>query len=289
MVGYAKVNSEKLLILGCGDLGRRLAGELAPLGYEVVGARRSPPEDSETLGYRAVDTADVEHLKAVLAEGFDVVVVTMTPSERGDEGYRRAYVQTCENLVRGLEAVAHKPRLILYVSSTGVYGQSDGEWVDEASPTVPARASGDRLLEAEGVIANSGFAHCIVRFSGIYGPGRSQFVERVRQGRATLSGRFTNRIHVQDCAGVMAHLIERQRVGEPIDSLYLASDNAPVPMAEVVSWLAMELGVDSARFAPGEGGLGKRCDNRRLRDTGYEFRYPDYRAGFSELLRNRQI
>ncbi|WP_036188121.1 SDR family oxidoreductase [Marinimicrobium agarilyticum] len=284
MIGYAKVNSEKLLMVGCGDLGRRLAHRLAPKGYEATGLRRHPPADTETLRYHAADTADPEAMKQILAAGFDVIVVTMTPSERGDEGYRRAYVQTCENLAAGLKAVGKTPRLILYVSSTGVYGQNEGEWVDESSPTEPNRASGERLLEAERVIANSGFAHCIVRFSGIYGPGRNRLLDQVRRGRATLSGRYTNRIHAEDCAGVMAHLIERHRLGESVAPLYLASDCEPAPMAEVVNWLSMHLKVDKARFAPDEGGQGKRCLNRRLRDTDYEFLYPDYRAGYKALL-----
>lgn len=291
MIEDAKVNSQKLLIIGCGDLGRRLAGQLAPLGYSVTGLRRHPPEDSAELSYRAVDTAEAGALARVLGEGFDVIVVTMTPGERGDEAYRRAYVQTCENLIAGLGKQKQTPRLILYVSSTGVYGQSQGEWVDENSPTEPPRASGQRLLEAEQVIAGSGYPHVIVRFSGIYGPGRRHLIDQVRMGRAKLSGRYTNRIHADDCAGVMTHLIERQHYGEaiehcgePIKSLYLASDNEPAPMAEVVNWLAMQLEVDRARFDPDSGGLGKRCSNQRLRESGYQFRYPDYRAGYGALL-----
>jgi nucleoside-diphosphate-sugar epimerase len=284
MIGYAKVNSEKLLIVGCGDLGQRLAARLAPEGYAITGVRRQPPENTNDVTYVAGDTADASSLKAIVSEGFDVIVVTMTPSERGDEGYRQAYVQTCQHLVAGLKATAQKPRLLLYVSSTGVYGQSEGEWVDESSPTEPKRDSGRRLLEAEGIITKSGLPHCIVRFSGIYGPGRNRFVEQVRQGRATLSARYTNRIHSEDCAGVMAHLIERQRQGKPIAPLYLASDCAPTPMAEVVNWLSMQLRVNEARFAPEPKGRGKRCLNRRLRDSGYEFQYPDYRAGYTALL-----
>lgn len=285
MIEDAKVNSEKLLIVGCGDLGRRLAARLAPAGYRITGLRRHPPEDTDTLRYRALNTADADAFTRVLAEERPaVVVVTMTPSERGDEGYRRAYVQTCEHLINGLTQAGHRPRLILYVSSTGVYGQRNGEWVDEHSATEPARDSGHRLLEAERRIAASGLPHTIVRFSGIYGPGRRRLIEQVRQGRASLSARYTNRIHAEDCAGFMAHLIERQGRGESVESLYLASDDAPTPMAEVVNWLAMQMKVDWARFTPEEGSAGKRCDNARLHASGYRLQYPDYRAGYRALL-----
>lgn len=283
---YAKVNSEKLLIIGCGDIGHRLAERLSQEHYQITGLRRQPPASSPRLRYLAADAADPAALTRALTERFDVVVVTLTPSQRTDEGYHHAYVLSCENLVRALGRQAQPPRLVIFVSSTSVYGQTGGEWVDEESPTEPQRATARRLLEAERVIADSDFAHCIVRFSGIYGPGRNRLVEQVRQGRATLSDRYTNRIHADDCAGVLAHLIERQRLGEPIDTLYVASDDEPVPMAEVVNWLAMHLRVDWARFAPDARAAtdNKRCANQRLRASGYDFRYPDYRAGYSALL-----
>lgn len=288
MIEDAKVNSHKLLILGCGDLGRRLAGRMAPLGYAVTGLRRHPPEDSEHLTYVATDASRIPPLERALVPDYDVVVITLTPDERTDEGYYRSYVRSCENLVMALKNQAQSPRLVVFVSSTGVYGQSDGEWVDETSPTEPDRFSGKRLLEAERIISGSGFPYCIVRFSGIYGPGRDRMQTLVRQGRATLSARYTNRIHADDCAGVLAHLIERNRLGQPVEPLYLASDDEPAPMAEVVNWLAMQMKVDQARFAPDEGGLGKRCDNARLKASGYVFQYPNYREGYEALLNARE-
>jgi nucleoside-diphosphate-sugar epimerase len=287
---YAKVNSEKLLIIGCGDIGKRLAAELGSASYRITGLRRHPPEAGGELDYRPCDVTAPESLAAVVAEGFDVIAITMTPSERSDEGYRRAYVQTSANLIAALRKQHQSPRLILFVSSTGVYGgEQHGGWVDESTPPRPAAFSGQRLLEAEELIRASGFNHCIVRFSGIYGPDRNRLLNQVRQGRAVLSGAWTNRIHADDCAGVLAHLIERQRRGEPLEPLYIATDSHPAPMAEVVNWLAMQLKVDQARFAPEEIDPergNKRCNNRRLLDTGYRFRYPDYRTGYGALLRD---
>ncbi len=277
--------SEKLLILGCGDLGLRLAERAAELGYETTGVRRQPPDEAPSyLAYVAADTANLSQLEQALTPSFDVVVITMTPDQRSDEGYRKTYVQTCENLAMALQNQLQSPRLVLFVSSTGVYPQNDGSWVDETSATEPERFSGRRLLEAEQRIANCGFAHCIVRFSGIYGPGRNQLLNQVKEGRASLKARYSNRIHSEDCVGVLLHLMERQRQDQPIDNLYVASDDEPAPMAEVVNWLSMELGADKARFEPDESNLGKRCSNQRLKETGYEFRYPDYRTGYKSIL-----
>lgn len=276
---------ENLLIVGCGDLGRRLAERAAEFGYQTTGVRRQPPEKSPShLTYVAADTAHLSQLERALASSFNVVVVTMTPSERSDEGYHRAYVQTCENLTTALQNQLQSPRLVLFVSSTGVYAQNDGSWVDETSVTEPERFNGKRLLEAEQRIAHCGFAHCIVRFSGIYGPGRNQLLNQVKQGRASLKARYSNRIHSEDCVGILLHLMERQRRNQPVDNLYVASDDEPAPTAEVVNWLSMKLGTNKARFEPDESNLGKRCSNQRLKATGYEFRYPDYRAGYTSVL-----
>lgn len=277
--------SEKLLIVGCGDLGRRLAERAAEVGYQTTGVKRQPPEKSPPyLTYVAADTASLSQLEKAMALSFDVIVITMTPDERSDEGYRKAYVQTCENLNMALQNQLQSPRLVIFVSSTGVYAQNDGSWVDETSDTEPERFSGERLLEAERRTSNCGFAHCVVRFSGIYGPGRNYLLSQVKEGRASLKARYSNRIHSEDCVGVLLHLMERQRRGESIDSLYVASDDEPTPMMDVVNWLSMELGVDKARFEPDENNLGKRCDNQRIKTAGYAFRYPNYRAGYTAIL-----
>lgn len=278
-------SQEKLLIIGCGDIGQRLAQQLDPLHYRITGLRRHPPEDLPYLQYRVCNATQSGQLDALLgSEAFDVIMISMTPAERSDVGYEQAYVQTCRNLVAGLKHHQRQPRLLIFVSSTAVYGQNDGSWVDELSPTEPEGFSGKRLLEAEQVMQQSGFAHCIVRLSGIYGPGRNRLIEQVKQQRASASPHYTNRIHADDCAGVLAHLIELQHK-QDLAPVYLATDSSPTPMIEVVSWIAGQLGVADffASDAVNERG-NKRISNQRLLATGYSFRYPDFRAGYAGLI-----
>ncbi len=276
---------EKLLILGCGDIGQRLAQCLPQDAYEVTGLRRNPPEDLPYLRYQACDVANAEELVEVLLQDFAVIVISMTPSERSDAGYERAYVQTCQNLVEGLVAQSLKPRLVIFVSSTAVYGQMDGGWVDESSPTLPEGFSGQRLLEAEAIIQNSSYTNTIVRFSGIYGPNRNRLIEQVKQRRASASAHFTNRIHADDCALSLAHLIELNRKGEKLQPIYLATDSAPAPMLEVVTWLAEQMGITEflSEAATNERG-NKRCSNQRLLGSGFVFRYPGFKDGYVGLL-----
>lgn len=276
---------EKLLIIGCGDIGQRLARQLAPNSYQMTGLRRQPPEDLPYLQYRACDATQIEQLDAVIGnEEFAVIVISMTPAERSDAGYEQAYVQTCRNLVARLKHHQRQPRLILFVSSTAVYGQSDGSWVDELSPTEPDSFSGRRLLEAEQVIQQSGVAHCCVRFSGIYGPGRNRLIEQVMHKRASASPHYTNRIHADDCAGVLAHLIELQRT-RTLAPVYVASDSSPTPMIEVVTWIAQQLDIHDFLAADAINERGnKRIHNKHLLSTGYRLRYPDFRAGYREMM-----
>lgn len=279
------LSKEQVLIVGCGDIGRRLAQCLPQETYEVTGLRRTPHADSSSINYQSCDVTDAGQLSDVLKLNFTVIVVTMTPSERSDGGYERAYVQTCRNLMDGLNANSLKPRLVIFVSSSAVYAQMDGGWVDETSPTEPESFSGRRLLEAEAIIQTSEFTNIILRFSGIYGPGRNRLIEQVRQGKASTSQHFTNRIHADDCARSLAHLIEMNRNGQPLESVYLATDSAPAPMVEVVTWLAQQVGVTDflSEDTPNERG-NKRCSNQRLLASGFEFHYPTYKEGYVAVL-----
>lgn len=275
---------EQLLIVGCGDIGQRLAHRLDPNRYQVTGLRRNPPAGQPWLTYQVCDATHADQLDPIIQQGFAVIVISMTPAERSDAGYERAYVRTCRDLIASLKRQAQQPRLIIFVSSTAVYAQDDGSWVDENSLTQPESFSGKRLLEAEQVVQGSGFAHSIVRFSGIYGPGRNRLIEQVKQGRASASPHITNRIHAEDCAGVLAHLIELQNTQE-IAGLYVATDSYPAPMLEVVSWIAQRLGVEHflSPDAVNERG-NKRISNRRLLATGYQLQFADFRSGYEPLV-----
>ncbi|UTF58800.1 SDR family oxidoreductase [Gilvimarinus sp. DA14] len=270
------MDRKKLLIIGCGDLGERLAAQVAD-EYEVYGLRRNPPASGmEDIHYLRGDAADGQAMASVLQREFDAIVLTLTPTGRGDEGYRRGYVEPCQVLVRAL--AGRQPRVIL-VSSTSVYGQSDGQWLDEAAEAMPTRYNGERLLQAETVLAEAGLPLVVLRLAGIYGPGRTRLVQSVAEGKAKASPAYTNRIHADDAAGFMAWVL---RMEQP-DALYLVSDGEAPSKAEVVNWLAEQLGV--ARPAPEDAeNLNKRIDNRRMLATGYQLQYCGYREGFSKLI-----
>lgn len=286
------MSNEKILLLGFGDIAQRLAQKLAASStdtYSITGVKRSPMKYPK-VDIVQTDIADPAAMETLLQKGFDIIVVTLTPSEISDEGYRQAYVATSRNLLSTLEKQSDKkPRLILFVSSTSVYGQANNEWVDERSDTEARSYSGQRLLEAENLYKQSDIKHCIVRFSGIYGPGRQRLIEQVINGNGTAKEPvlYSNRIHADDCAAVLMHLIEKQKTAG-IDELYLASDCEPTPLYEVKQWLAEQLQLPKDHLQPKPLGRSlrssKRCNNKRLLESGYQFTYPNFKAGYSAVL-----
>ncbi|MES2675211.1 MAG: NAD-dependent epimerase/dehydratase family protein [Pseudomonadota bacterium] len=291
MLNSDNLSKERVLIVGCGDIGARFAS-MAPDLYAITGIRRHPPMNTECLRYQVCDVNDADALGEIINQtAFSIIIITMTPSEPTDSGYERAYVQTCKYLIGSLKKYQREPRLLLFVSSTGVYGQNAGEWVDESSPTEPESFSGKRLLEAEKVILDSGFASSVIRFSGIYGPGRNRLIDQVLEGRAKLSSQITNRIHADDCAAALLHLIELHRQRTQLDPIYLATDNAPVTLSEVITWLAQQLGKSLATSISETDALlgntenkNKFCSNQRLLATGFQLRYPTYQEGYAAIL-----
>lgn len=216
-------------------------------------------------------------------------MITLTPSEYSDEGYRRGYVEPVQVLANiYAENPLKAPKLVLFVSSSGVYAHDDGVWVDEGSSTESQRYNGKRLLEAEQLLAGSAIPSIAVRFSGIYGPGRNRLIKQAREKvwSETDQSKWTNRIHVDDCAGVLAHLIERYQQGKNLDSIYLASDSEPVSSWDVKQWLAQQQdAIEEQELSHYSGVMSnKRCSNQRLLDSGYEFIYPSYREGYRQVL-----
>lgn len=268
---------KRLLIAGCGDLGIRLAGCLSGGDWQVHGLRRHVEALPAGIVPLRADLSDSASLAAAGGD-WDAIVYQATPDAYDEAGYRAAYLEGLERLLELASA-----RRLVFVSSTAVYGQDAGEWVDETSETRPKRFNGRVLLEAEALAARAAPQSIAVRFAGIYGPGRDFLVRKVAAGAASCRERppqWTNRIHADDCAGTLAHLLA---LDEPAP-LYCASDGHPAPRCEVLDWLSDQLGAaPPAREASG-GGQGKRVSSARLTESGYRLIHPDYRSGYQEML-----
>ena len=277
----------RVLIAGCGDVGSSLGLRLAAAGHEVWGLRRNPAAIPQGIHRVCADMTEPATL-VNLPPDIDSVVYLATADRYDDTAYRRAYVEAPRNLLAAL-ARAHGPLgRFVFVSSTSVYAHNAGEWVDENSPTEPEQFSGKRLLEGERLARSGPASAVIVRFAGIYGPGRGRLQRRVIEGKPCRQTPplYTNRIHRDDCAAVLDHVVS---LAAP-DPIYIGVDCEPAPQCAVMDWLAARLGVPAPPRVDCRGAhdarirSNKRCSNARLLASGYRFIYPSYREGYAKIL-----
>ena len=277
-----------LLIAGCGDLGSRLASRMQAEGWRVYGLRRQVAQLPSEVVPVAADLQQAACPPAWPVQTPDYLVYCAAANESSEAGYRAAYVDGLRHVLEWLTSHGQRPKRLLFVSSSSVYGQQAGEWVDETSPVQAESYSGRIMLEAEQLALNSGVPASVVRLTGIYGPGRQWLLNQVRQGYrvANEPPLYGNRIHIDDAAALLAHLIKADGQGSALADCYLGVDDEPAPLHEVVAWLREQLGVTAwSEQASVRRAGSKRCRNTRARALGWTPQYPSYREGYAAILR----
>ena len=278
-----------VLVAGAGWLGSSLARALAASGHRVTAVRRDPGRVaaliSPGVNGLALDLAGAGAAEN-LPRDLDAVVACQSAGADGPEAYRRAYVECTRTLLDGLRA-AGRPSVLLYTGSTGVFGQRDGSDVDEESRPAPASAAAEVLVEAEDLVrgaARGGIRSVVLRLSGLYGPGRTWPVDRVRAGQIALGPgdqAWLNLCHLDDAVSAVLAGLERGVAG----SVYHASDAEPVRRGDLVRWVSSRLGIAPPRLPP--EARPPSLPDRRIRAErtraalGLELRYPTYRDGLA--------
>ncbi len=276
----------RVLIVGAGYVGCVLGRRLAARGDEVFALRRQPAAIPAPLRPVPADVTRPATLRGLPAP-LDAVVFTIAPDATTDEAYALTYVEGTGNVLAALDQRGVRPGRLLFCSSTAVYAQADGEWVDETSATEPVAFTGRRVLEAERVVAGSGSPAVVLRLGAIYGPGREGLVDRVRAGTATYPAAgpsYGNRNHRDDCAAALEHLLDLPAPAP----IYLGVDPEPTDLRVVLEWLAARVGAPpprpSATAAGPRGATSKRASSRRLVATGFRFAYPSFREGYASFV-----
>ena len=283
----------RVLIVGCGYVGLPLGVELARQGHEVYGVRRSADSAAalEAEGIKPVvgDISKAEDMSR-LPSGCDWVINLVSSTKGGPEEYRQVYLQGTRNLIEWLAAAP--PKKYVHISSTSVYGQTDGQPVKETHPTTPANETSQILVETEKLLlaafAEKKFPAVILRAAGIYGPGRGHLFLQYLKNEARIAGkgeRVINMIHRDDLVGVILAALKNGRAGE----IYNAVDDEPVTQLHFFRWLAETLGKWMPPFATEEenaqrkrGLTNKKVLNRRLKmELGYQFKFPTFRQGYT--------
>jgi nucleoside-diphosphate-sugar epimerase len=274
----------RLLIVGFGDLGQAVAASLADESLQIFGLRRSVCSHSESVEVLVGDVTRPETLTALAALRPEYLLYAVAATAQNDENYRAQYVEGLRNVLHAL-LPAQSLKHAFFVSSTRVYGQHDDTLLDEYTLAIPVDFGGERLLEAEQLLEGLPCGHTVLRLSGIYGPGRDRLIRLARTPEQwPVQNSWSNRIHRDDAAAFIALLVRRALAHQPELSCYVVTDCQPAPLYEVMCWLAERLGQACERNPVPPVTGGKRLSNAHMLETGFRFRYPDYRAGYTALL-----
>lgn len=272
-----------LLSLGHGYSAAALARVLIPQGWRVIGTTRSPGNRHAMQATGVEPLLWPSDLGPALADATHILA-SAAPDANGDPFLHAA----------GAQIAAAPAAWVGYLSTTGVYGDHKGAWVDETTPLTPSSTRGEQRVLAEAQWLHTGLPMHIFRLAGIYGPGRGPF-EKVRDGtarRLIKPGQVFSRIHVEDIAATLAASIARPAPG----MAYNVCDDDPAPPEDVLTHAAALLGLPAPPtmdFATADlppmvrsfYSESKRVSNRRIRhDLGVQLRYPDYRTGLAALL-----
>jgi nucleoside-diphosphate-sugar epimerase len=270
-----------LFCFGMGFSARALAETLRQRGWRVSGTSRRPSDAPDMHRF------DRDHpLDPALFQTCSHILTSIAPDEQGDPVLD----------LHGADLRASKASWVGYLSTTGVYGDRGGDWVDETGDLRPAGARGQRRVDAEQGWRDTGLPVHLFRLAGIYGPGRSA-LDTVREGRARRiikPGQFFSRIHVDDIAAVLLASITHPNPG----AAYNVADDLPAPPQDVIAHACRLLGMAippdtpfaQAELSPMAASFyaeNKRVRNDRIKtDLGVTLTYPTYREGLAALLAN---
>jgi dTDP-D-glucose 4,6-dehydratase len=283
----------QLFCFGLGFSSQALAKRLLPKGWDVSGTIRGEQEDicAKKISVFPFDgSRSTTEISEAISRATHLLI-TIPPQPLGDV--------VLENFAEEISR-ARQLQWIGYISSTGVYGDTQGEWVDESSPLLASTDRNRQRIEVESAWLKIGNDHglpvMIFRCVGIYGPGRNLLVS-VRQRRARRidkPGLVFSRIHSEDLAQTLEVSMKKPQFGE----IYNVSDDCPSPPVEAVEYACSLLGVEPPPLVPFEEAdlspmargfyiTNKRVSNKKIKqELGVTLRYPNYRSGLNELLKD---
>ncbi|MGM8897441.1 MULTISPECIES: SDR family oxidoreductase [unclassified Psychrobacter] len=279
------MSTQNLLIIGQGDIGLPVTNKLAEDGLSVTGLARSKREHYDLDSNAKFMQADALTLSAEQLQDFTHMAVIVTPDEYSTSGYHDSYLAINQHLAELADTLTNLVRVV-FISSTGIYGQDSGEWIDEdTAPVTPERAASKVILQAEQAL-QQGFGHktIVIRPSGIYGRERLMRLRKARepQKKPVAAAHWSNRIMDRDLVNIIANVL----ITDAPKPLYIATDYAPVTTFELGVWLSEQIGETPPAI-----------DNKKTAVTGKRLHsniplawlnYPDWQAGYRDILSHQE-
>lgn len=281
--------SKSILVIGCGDLGTRLGLKMVHKDWIVYGIRRNTtqiPKEIQSISIDLYQESMPDNWPKVHS---DYVVFCVAPNREEHLNYERLYYYGLKNILHWLQQAQQKPKRLFVVSSTAVYDQNEGEWVDEQSLTKPSITQGKTMLAMEELAFSSSIPTTSIRLSGIYGPGRTYLINQAKQGIFYPANPllYSNRIHISDAANLIQKLITHHHEGNTLSNCYIGVDDSPTPIQEVLAWLQKKLDNIKPHTQLNQRRAGsKRLTNKQAKSIGWKPHYPSYQEGYTELLKD---
>jgi len=273
----------RILVVGGGYVGSAVVAYFRSKNQKVWVTTRSneKAKQFELLGAQPIvcDLTKPQTLSAVPDVQF--VVIAVAPDSRDPENYRKVYIEGAGNLLSRLKQNPIAP-FVVYISSTGVFPDVAGEWVDENMQLKPDSERSGILLQAEEQVLKSGLPAVIFRLGGIYGPGRNQ-IQNLKSGKWPESSEdeYVNLIHLDDVVGGVMALFKHAEAGQ----VYIGADDEPAKRSELLAWLSGQLGIENRAKFDIDGKIsGKRCRNAKLKSLGFQFKFPSFKKGYESLI-----
>ena len=278
------MSMHNILIIGQGDIGLPVTNKLAHEGVNVTGLARRERQDYALNENAQFMQADALTLTADQLHDFTHIAVIVTPDEYSTKAYRNSYLAINEHLA-GLADELPNLQRIVFISSTGIYGQDNGEWIDEDTiPTTPKREASQVILQAEQAL-QQGFSEkaIIIRPSGIYGRERLMRVRKAKEQNKEpiVANEWTNRITDSDLVNIVVKVL----MVENAKPIYIASDYLPVTTFELTTWLCEQLDEAPPKLDDKNTAMsGKRLHSNIPLAW---LTYPDWQLGYEDILRHQ--
>ncbi len=293
------LSGKRLVIFGCGYVGSAVAQAAQAAGARVEALTRNPEKAAalRAAGVAKVVVADLASTDwhAEVAGGPDFVVNTV--SSGGRDQYWQSYVVGMQSILSWAGAGSQPVGTMVYTSSTSVYPQGEGAVVDEIADAPGATPNGTTIRQSEVLLEHAPVSaivrHFILRLAGIYGPRRHHLLDQMRDGAASLNGSGTHRLNLVHRDDIVSAILACFQAPASVGSeIFNVADIAPALRAEVVAWLAQQLGRPVPAF---DGTVTARRGGSPMPDRiissakivrvlGWQPRYPDYQAGFGAIL-----
>ena len=282
----------KALIIGCGYLGSKVAKIWQQRDQHVAVVTRSQDNANHfcELGYQPImaDITDAESLSKIPTDT-NVVLFSVGFDRSRYSNIRQVYVDGLKNV---LDRLRGSDCHFVYISSTGVFGDCAGQWIDETTSAEPIRPGGQACLDAEQLVIERLENYTILRLAGIYGPGRIPRLKAIKDQAWNELGQsgHINLIHVDDAAEIVALMVDKKILGE----MFLVSDGQPVDRQKFYEFIADQVGtspinwtVETKVDVSRRSAADKKVSNRKLLEhTHYRFQFPDFQSGILDAMRN---